>query len=86
MNRKKSHSKITFGFFVCVKTFNSLKNIFIAENPNRKSLFRLLGGGTVRWGAERSGMKKVLLGESETFSVSDDIIIKNVCVYNMDSL
>ena len=31
-------------------------------------------------------MKKVLLGESETFSVSDDIIIKNVCVYNMDSL
>ena len=72
--------------FCMCKNIQFFKKIFIAENPNKKSLFRLLGGGTVRWGAERSGMKKVLLGESETFSVSDDIIIKNVCVYNMDSL
>ena len=86
MNRKKSHRKISFGFFVCVKTFNSLKNIFIAENPNKKSLFRLWGGGTVRWGAERSGMKKVLLGESETFLASDIIMIKKNYVQNMDEL
>ena len=83
MNRKKSHRKISFGFFVCVKIFNPLKNYFHCGKSKQKSLFRLLGGGTVRWGAERSGMKKVLLGESEVLTPVKSIV-KSKFVQNMD--
>jgi len=33
-----------------------------------------LGGGVDQWGADRPGMKKVLLGESEVFLLIDYMI------------
>jgi len=45
-----------------------------------------LGGGVDQWGADRPGMKKVLLGESEVFFSSDRYMIESKFGQNMDDL